>query len=46
MYQQNVTVKNKTGLHARPAALFVQTANKFKSEVFIEKEGKKVNAKV
>ena len=45
MYQQNVTVKNKTGLHARPAALFVQTANKFKSEVFIEKEGKKVNAK-
>ena len=45
MSQQNVTVKNKTGLHARPAALFVQTANKFKSEVFIEKEGKKVNAK-
>ena len=45
MYQQNVTVKNKTGLHARPAALFVQTANRFKSEVFIEKEGKKVNAK-
>lgn len=45
MFQQNVTVKNKTGLHARPAALFVQTANKFKSEVFIEKEGKKVNAK-
>ncbi|HQE13133.1 MAG TPA: HPr family phosphocarrier protein [Flavipsychrobacter sp.] len=45
MFQQNVTVKNKTGLHARPAALFVQTANKFKSEVFIEKDGKKVNAK-
>ena len=45
MFQQDVTVKNKTGLHARPAALFVQTANKFKSEVFIEKEGKKVNAK-
>jgi phosphocarrier protein HPr len=45
MFQQNVTVKNKTGLHARPAALFVQTANKFRSEVFIEKEGKKVNAK-
>ncbi len=45
MFQQSVTVKNKTGLHARPAALFVQKANKFKSEVFIEKEGKKVNAK-
>ncbi|HQA60290.1 MAG: HPr family phosphocarrier protein [Tepidanaerobacteraceae bacterium] len=45
MVQQNVIVKNKTGLHARPAALFVQAANKFKSEIFIEKEGKKVNAK-
>ncbi len=45
MVQQNVIVKNKTGLHARPAALFVQAANKFKSEIFIEKGGKKVNAK-
>jgi len=40
-----VIVKNKTGLHARPAALFVQAANKHKSEIFIEKQGKKVNAK-
>lgn len=45
MHERTVTVKNKTGLHARPAALFVQAANKFKSEIFIEKEGKKVNAK-
>jgi len=45
MVQQKVIVKNKTGLHARPAALFVQAANKFKSEIFIEKQGKKVNAK-
>lgn len=45
MYKIAVEVKNKTGLHARPAALFVQTASKFKSEIFIEKEGKKVNAK-
>ncbi|MDI3480532.1 MAG: phosphocarrier protein HPr [Tepidanaerobacteraceae bacterium] len=45
MYEKSVVVKNKTGLHARPAALFVQTANKFKSEIYIEKEGKKVNAK-
>ncbi|MNL82330.1 HPr-like protein Crh [compost metagenome] len=35
----------KTGLHARPAALFVQEANKFSSEIFVEKEDKKVNAK-
>ncbi|MGB9813681.1 MAG: HPr family phosphocarrier protein [Thermovenabulum sp.] len=45
MYKISVEVKNKTGLHARPAAMFVQTASKFKSEIFIEKEGKKVNAK-
>src|SRR5690606_38389535 len=40
-----VVVKLKTGLHARPAALFVQEANKFSSEVFVEKDEKKVNAK-
>jgi phosphocarrier protein len=42
-----VTVKllNKVGLHARPAALFVQTANKFKSNIVIEREGKEVDAK-
>ncbi|TYP56709.1 HPr family phosphocarrier protein [Thermosediminibacter litoriperuensis] len=45
MYEKTVLVKNKTGLHARPAAMFVQTANKFKSEIFLEKEGKRVNAK-
>lgn len=45
MTRQPVVVKLKTGLHARPAALFVQEANKFSSEVFVEKEGKKVNAK-
>jgi len=35
----------KTGLHARPAALFVQEANRFSSEIFVEKDEKKVNAK-
>ena len=44
-YQQKVTVKLKTGLQARPAALFVQEANRYRSEVFVEKEDKKVNAK-
>jgi phosphocarrier protein HPr len=45
--QAEVTVKllNKVGLHARPAALFVQTANKFKSNIVVEKEGKEVYAK-
>lgn len=45
MFNRPVVVKLKTGLHARPAALFVQEANKFSSEIFVEKNEKKVNAK-
>lgn len=45
MTKRPVVVKLKTGLHARPAALFVQEANKFSSEIFVEKGEKKVNAK-
>jgi catabolite repression HPr-like protein len=45
MVQQQVTVKLKTGLQARPAAFFVQEANRFASEIFVEKGNKKVNAK-
>jgi catabolite repression HPr-like protein len=45
MAEQTVVVKLKTGLHARPAALFVQEANKFSSEIFVIKNEKKVNAK-
>ena len=40
-----VEVTNPTGLHARPAALFVQIAGKFTSSVWIAKDEKKVNAK-
>ena len=47
MQEASVVVHNKVGLHARPAALFVQLANKFKSEILIAKtaDGKEVNAK-
>lgn len=45
MVKKAVTVKRKSGLQARPAALFVQEANKFGSDIFIEKDGRKVNAK-
>ncbi|KGX92902.1 phosphate ABC transporter permease [Pontibacillus halophilus JSM 076056 = DSM 19796] len=45
MVERTVTVQLKTGLQARPAALFVQEANRFASDVFIEKNGKRVNAK-
>ena len=40
-----VVIKNKQGLHARPAALFVQIANKFDSDVIVSKGKAKVNGK-
>ncbi len=45
MAERTVTVNLRMGLQARPAALFVQEANKFTSDVFLEKDGKSVNAK-
>ena len=38
-------VSNKLGIHARPAALFVKTTNRFQCDVFVEKDGEKVNGK-
>src|SRR5438132_4967322 len=38
-------VPNKLGIHARPAALFVKTANRFACDIFVEKDGEKVNGK-
>lgn len=45
MVVKEVTVLNATGLHARPASMFVQTAGKFKSKIFVVKEGNEINAK-
>lgn len=45
MLERKITVTNKTGLHARPAALLVQTASKFSSDITLVKEGSEVNAK-
>jgi phosphotransferase system HPr (HPr) family protein len=44
-FERKVTIQNKTGLHARPAALFVQIANKYDSEITVEKDGESVNGK-
>ncbi len=38
-------VGNKLGIHARPAAMFVKTANRFHCDIFVEKDGEKVNGK-
>jgi phosphocarrier protein HPr len=43
--EKTVVIKNKQGLHARPAALFVQIANKFDSDVVVTKGKAKVNGK-
>jgi phosphocarrier protein len=42
---KTITVINKLGIHARPAAVFARTANKFKSDIFVEKDGETINAK-
>jgi len=42
---KTLTVRNRAGIHARPAALIAQTANKFASEIIIEKDTAEVNAK-
>ena len=43
--ERTIIIKNKQGLHARPAALFVQIANKFDSDVTVIKGKMKVNGK-
>ncbi|MBI4060071.1 MAG: HPr family phosphocarrier protein [Elusimicrobia bacterium] len=45
MTEKTLTIKNHMGLHARPAALFVQEAGKFKSQIFVVKDGLQVNGK-
>ena len=45
MVQQEITIINKLGLHARAAAKFVALASEFKSEIFLIKDTKTVNGK-
>ena len=47
MISKTITIKSKSGIHARPAQLIVQTAEEFACEIFLEKidEGFKANAK-
>ena len=43
--RKEITIQNKLGLHARPVAMFVKTANKFESEISVEKNNESVNGK-
>jgi phosphocarrier protein len=45
MAQSTVQIVNKAGLHARASTRFVQTANKFRSNVMVRKDGQDVNGK-
>ena len=45
MLSKEVTVPNKLGIHARPAAQFVKTASQFEAEIRVEKDGEEINAK-
>ena len=45
MTEKIVTVTNRAGIHARPSALLVQTTKNFKSNIYIEKNNDRINAK-
>ena len=45
MTEVTVSIKNRAGIHARPAALIVQTASKFASNIWLEKGSDRINAK-
>lgn len=45
MARKDFTIINKLGIHARPAAQFVKTSNRFQSEIRVEKDGEEVDGK-
>jgi len=45
MIERDVIVKNKVGIHARPAALLVQMAEKYDADIFFEKDNNRVNGR-
>jgi phosphotransferase system HPr (HPr) family protein len=45
MMEKEVTIENKLGMHLRAAALFIETGNKYRCQVFLRKGERQVNAK-
>lgn len=45
LVKKELTVRNRQGLHARPAALFVQVANKFDARILVRRDSEEVNGK-
>ena len=42
---KELTIANKSGIHARPAAMFVKIATRYGSDIFVEKDGENINGK-
>jgi phosphocarrier protein len=42
---RELVVANKVGIHARPAAMFVKIASRYSCDIFLEKDGEKINGK-
>ena len=45
MIEREVRIANRAGVHARPAALLVRAANRFQADIYLEKDGERVNGK-
>ncbi len=45
MIEREVVIKNRTGLHTRPAATLVKTAARYRADFFIYKDGMEINGK-
>src|SRR5881628_3603912 len=43
--EKEIPIVNRLGLHARPAAMFVRIASRYRSEIWVAKEGEEVNGK-
>ena len=43
--EKELTVVNRLGLHARPAAMFVRIASRHRADIWVSKEGEEVNGK-
>ena len=43
--EKEITIINRLGLHARPAAMFVRIASRYRAEVWVAKEGEQINGK-
>jgi phosphocarrier protein len=45
MVEREVTVRNRAGLHTRPASMLVRTASQFESEIFLRRDNYEINGK-